>query len=732
MHGAPPAFDYTKNIVTDYGATCNGDYATATRVASIAFLSKNLSVTVNLFDSSFVGKTLLIPGAGAGEGLTAKIVTVTDAQNVVLDLQASATVSSQSVLLEWGTDDAVSFGNFNVFVRAQGAARGKLIIPTGRQCQFLSSGIVTGGQGNQFVDGAQNLVVYGYGAKISSPFHDAAFFYLGAIGTLCHNGITDAGGCTARVNSASKGATSVTLTAASLAAGYASRVTVGNYMIVTGFDTQGVWKPSGGGFGYPPNLYYYDYVIVTNINAGTGVVSFDRPLKYSYLSTWPLYCFGGPGESDCGGPATIYALTSNFNLTVEFQGLTIYQRSQQTQSSGVSATFRDVTMLAGDASLACAFPTLNINWIVINSDFSQCQIEVDKIVDQVVLTNSSFHIIENQSATPNKITTSGLTVTSMNGTPKNWFDTGSTFATIHAGVEVQGFTTEINLTNTSFGLIDSTTAQYTGGVGNPGVNSLTMSGGQITIPNTQGAMFWAVPGANNFWTGALQIGLFRVTGVTQDATNTYVQTNLTGTYPAFSAGLLNGGKLNLTQHPALKFTCTGCTGSVQATNLNSAPAGAPLFSYYKETFDGSASGPWPPNSGTQVGFPVFGNFVSASYNVTKNYTGGAGAISFLPTGQFVYTTVVPSTLTSFNYDPSLLLTAPVANRVTTCTGPTTCSTIGTQSGDTPSTPAENVWWTGLISPFIGANIAAECISTPSVCPSLTATITTDQGVVLPP
>lgn len=729
-HGAPPAFDYTKNIVTDYSAVCNGDYASATRTTSMTFLSTNLSVTTNLFDSSFVGKTINVPGAGAGGPLTATIVTVTDAQHVVLNASANTTITNQSVLLEWGTDDATAFGNFNVFARAQGAARGKLIIPAGAQCQFLTSGVVFGGQGNQFVDGAQNLTVYGYGAKISSPFHDAAFFYLGAVNSLCHKGINEAAGCSGRINSVSKGATSVTLTPASLSSGYASRYTAGNYMAVTGFDMQGVWKPSGGGFGYPPNLYYYEYVIVTNVNAATGVITFaGQPLKYDYLSTWPLYCFGDSGEADCGGPATAYGLTANFALTVEFQGLTIYQRSQQTQSSGVSATFRDVTMLAGDASLACAFPTLNITWKVITSDFSQCQIEVDKMVDTVILDRSRFHIIENQSATPSTFTTNGLTVDSMNGTPKNWFDTGSTFTAIHAGVEVQGFTTEINLTNTSFGLIDSATAQYTGGVGNPGVNSLTMASGQITIPNTQGAMFWAVPGANNFWTGAGQIGLFRVTGVTQDATNTYVQTNLTGTYPAFNASLLNAGKLNLTQHPALKFTCTGCIGSVQATNLNSAPAGSPLFSYYKETFDGTGTGPWPPNSGTQVGFPIYGNFVSATFNETKAYTGVSGSLTFSPTGQFVYTTVVPSTLTSFNYDPFVNLKATAPRTMTTsCSGPSTCSTTGNVAGDTPSTPAENVWMIGLVSPFISANISAE---SSSVWPSVTITIQADQGVVVP-
>jgi len=38
--------------------------------------------------------------------------------------------------------------------------------------------------------------------------------------------------------------------------------------------------------GYPPNVMFMDYVKVVSVNATTGLVTLDRPLKYSYDSTW--------------------------------------------------------------------------------------------------------------------------------------------------------------------------------------------------------------------------------------------------------------------------------------------------------------------------------------------------------------------------------------------------------------------------------------------------------------
>jgi hypothetical protein len=799
----------TKNIVSDYGGHCNGDYQTPTLTVSITSGTKSLTVFSNSFTGADVGKPIFIFGADVGANITASIsgttMTVTAVsggvtfnqrivgagviagttivnfisvnedgtgtyvispsqtvgsesmvaasylfttitavgsfsvgqQTVTIADNANVSISSLAGNVAWGTDDAPAFASFNTFGRAAGASPILLNNVTNGGCQILTSG--SGGNGSHFADGIQNLTFDLNGGKLSSPFpglnnQPGAFYYLGAFVPLCNIGIDSVGGCSARINSVSAGATSVTLTSASFGAGYASRFTVGNYMVLTGFDMQGLWKPFGQGFGYPPNPYFYDYVIITNVNAGTGVISFDRPLVNSYLSTWPLYDKGGDFGVDEGGPATAYALTPAFNTTVEYRNGTLYQSAQQTTALGVSATYRNITIQpAADGNRnSCPYPSRNITWTVISSDFSYCRIEVDKIVVNVVFNNSSVFVMEHQSASPNLLTTTNVNFGSgMTGTPKNWFDTGSTVPNILAGTSAYGHTTEVNLTNTNVGALAINGATSTGPAGAGISPGYSMTTGLITIPNTQNSQPWAVPGTNLFWTGAAPyIGSFRVTGVTQDGTNTYVQTNLAGGFPAYNSSLLAGGtKLNLSVNSIPKFTCTGCTGSVQAANLNSAPAGAPLFSYYKETFDGSVTGPWPPNSGTQVGFPLIGNFISATFSGTKAYTGTSGTLNMSPTGQFIYTTVVPSTLTSFNYDPFFNLKTAIPRTMTTsCSTPTSCSTTGAGAGDTPTTPAENVWMTGTISPFISANISGE---SSSLWPSVTVTITADQGVVLP-
>lgn len=805
-HGAPPAFNFTKNIVTDYGATCNGDYQNHTLTVSITSGTKLLTVFSNSFSAADIGKLSFVFGADVGANITASIsgttMTVTAVsggitfnqrivgtgvtpgttivnfisvnedgtgtylispsqtvgsesmvaasylftsitavgsfsggqQTVTIADNANVTISSLPGDIAWGTDDAPAFALFNTFGRAAGSSSILLNFPSGGGCQILSAG--TSGNGSHFVDGVQNITVDLNNGKLSSPFpglnnQPGAFYYLGAFTPLCEFGINEASGCTGRIASVSAGATTVTLTDPSWSSRF-STVDGSNWIAVTGFDTQGLWKPFGQGYGFPPNPYFYEYVKVININAGTGVLTLDRALVNTYLSTWPLYDFGGAFGADEGGPATVYALKPSFNTVVEYRNGTLYQSSQQTTALGVSATFRNITIQpAADGNRnSCPYPSRNIIWTVINSDFSYCRIEVDKIVDNVVFTNSSVFVMEHQSASPNRLTTTNVTFGSgITGTPKNWFDSGSIVPNILAGTSAYGHTTEINLTNTNFGAIAINGATSSGPAGAGISPGYTMSSGQITIPNTQNSQPWAVPGTNLFWTGAAPyIGSFRVTGVTQDATNIYVQTNLAGGFPAFNASLLGGGtKLNLSVNSAPKFTCIGCTGSVQATNLNSASAGAPLFSYYKETFDGSGTGPWPPNSGTQIGFPIIGNLISATYNVTKAYTGVASTLSFSATGQFIYTTVVPSTLNTFNYDPFTNLKI-TGSRVTSCSTPTSCSTTGTQSGDTASTPAENNWMTGVISPFISANISAE---SSSLWPSVTIVIITDQGVVLP-
>lgn len=85
----------------------------------------------------------------------------------------------------------------------------------------------------------------------------------------------------------------------------AANFTVGGWAMVCGYDHQGG--------GYPPNYRVFERLKVLSANASTGVITFDRGLKYDYYSTWFYYDDGGTwitggGFTNRVGPAGIIPL----------------------------------------------------------------------------------------------------------------------------------------------------------------------------------------------------------------------------------------------------------------------------------------------------------------------------------------------------------------------------------------------------------------------------------------
>lgn len=77
----------------------------------------------------------------------------------------------------------------------------------------------------------------------------------------------------------------------------ASQYSLGKRILICGYDQQG--------FGYPPNLRYFEEVKALTANASTGVVTLDRALKYGYKSTWYSYI---DGAGNTIGPAGALSL----------------------------------------------------------------------------------------------------------------------------------------------------------------------------------------------------------------------------------------------------------------------------------------------------------------------------------------------------------------------------------------------------------------------------------------
>jgi hypothetical protein len=303
-------------------------------------------------------------------------------------------------------DNAAAFASFNRWARATKTnANGQLIeLQVSGVCNFMTGNAPT-------FSGLRKARLMGYGATFKSNNNQPA---LGAAGGatpagICHKGLADARGCSARIASVSPGATSVMLLDTSLC----SRFTAGRWAVVTGFDLQGGFNSP---YGYPPNPHFFDYVQISSTSncRSTGQISFSPALTNSYLSTWPHFNSGNAFEADQGGPATIYALDANWGGEVDIRGVTIVS-SNQSIYQGRSTTLRDVTMIGSN----CIIPSQNESFTMINSTGTNCAIEVDKIINRLTYRGTTLRRLMFQSSSTNLLTwDGGSLILDMNGTPK--------------------------------------------------------------------------------------------------------------------------------------------------------------------------------------------------------------------------------------------------------------------------------------------------------------------------
>jgi hypothetical protein len=593
------------------------------------------------------------------------------------------TVIAKNIVTDFGArcdgivNDNAAFTAFNTWGRAQTLPI-TLTIPTGGVCMFSS----TRGSGSWFAMGIKKLLVMGYGATLSDNNGAGNGFFLGGRGVVQDNLHSS------RVATVASGSATVTLVNAAESA----RFKVGNWALMAGLDLMG--------YGFPNNPAFFEYVKIIAVNSGTGAITFAAPLKNTYKATWPLYWAGSAFEADQGGPATLYALDPSWDTEVEYRGLTISQAGQ-TYANGRSITYRDVTF----TGTACGIPTQNLVWQAINVNMSTCGMEADKLVGTVSFSGGTISSIAFQSSSIDLLQMTGTVVSHfINGTPKKALITGATIASLSPGATGYGRTDEVDCTTCVIGAISPIGVQDV-------TTTYTMSNGIISSnDSTNGPVRWAVPGTNMVFKGQYNFeGIsFQVTDVTQDSGFTRVHTTLSGGFP--SLPLRGGTALDLRAHPAPKFTCTNCTGSVDAVDLSGAPAGAPLWSYSKRTYTGNSA---------HTLAPVWGSLVSVKMNVSTTYTGSQPSINFNLDGPFV-----------INSGGSAVFWYPMINP--TIAGERDLfpsSVAGAQSGDSLSAPGTGTFLLNdQITPKLSADIGGE---NPSVWPTITIEIKTDQGVVNP-
>lgn len=339
------------------------------------------------------------------------------------------------------TNTLAAFNSFNAWALTSTAqAQGKLI-----ELRVTGTCFASGGNARPF-KGLTKVRLWGYGTTFTGTGAMPGLGVADTVPGICHKALDNASGCSARLNTVSAGSTSVTINttgySGSLSA-LCSRFVTGKWAVVTGFDLQGGYNAP---YGYPPNPHFFDYVQIgsTANCASTGAIDISRPLTYGYLSTWPLFNAGNSGESDQGGPATIYALDQYWGGEVDLRGFELTDTANQSIYQGRYVKLQNVTMQGSH----CIIPSQNETFEMVNSTGTSCAIEVDKIINNLTYRGTTLRRLMFQSSSTNTLTwDGGSLVLDLNGTPKVANISNLTTPTIKLGPYAYGTGTSATCTN---------------------------------------------------------------------------------------------------------------------------------------------------------------------------------------------------------------------------------------------------------------------------------------------
>jgi hypothetical protein len=242
---------------------------------------------------------------------------------------------------------------------------------TGRTAQFWSAGI------KQFVMfGASQGATTIFGAPQFGGF-----------------GIKQNGSRFAKIATVAAGSNAVRL----LTPSQVSLFFVGQWVNVTGLNIQDIF---GVGYGFPPNLHFYEYQQITDIDTNPasptyGRMTFSAPLKNSYKATWPEQNQGSAFEVNSGGPAGIYSLDPTWDIDALYRDFTLTGPSPvQVYAIGRKIVWQDCTFLNAIGPI----PTQNKYWAAIRCTAASTGMEVDKLTTDMVMDQCTWNQVQFQSS----------------------------------------------------------------------------------------------------------------------------------------------------------------------------------------------------------------------------------------------------------------------------------------------------------------------------------------------
>jgi hypothetical protein len=569
----------------------------------------------------------------------------------------------------------------------------------------------------------------------------------------------------------SAGASCVTLTTPATASNYP----VGSWAYTLAIGTQAN--------SYPANPSIYQWVQIASANAGTGQVCFTQALLDNYKAAPPWIDFG-PGHTGdqcsntpCGSNGYLVGTIGNFAKRVyHFKGGT-WTNSTPNHIDGAYIIFDSMTW--GGSGQVCWFPSQHISVLWVNISAPNCDIEMDKIVDNLVLDNSLIGDIRYQSAGSFKNTTlQNNSQSTFIGMPRHSFcnnskiklqQIGPTFGFTHsfAGVNCTfvaampaslGGANTISLDDTPpccFGLTFSyqgsgtflasqTSVGQAHGVVNSCFGSSDSTGlscmqlPQFSYPGPSSeppaVFFWSC-GANSGCGYSFKVSDHSWTPLSAGDSNGHLNivTSMTGV--SLPTGIDTAGNGQALPDNMRSWSCSNCTGNADAIDLSQPGAqNAPLWTYSKRTYTCANNLANVPNSldidvnhsGLNVGQHVFGVFTFAKITVTQADTTGATPV-FQPFGPFTYSLVDQSgTLTSVNIASNAIDLTRTGLRTINPT--TTSGSVGT---DALTPPGFTRAWIegGSAFPFSNLVLAGEPANQ---CPVVTVELQADRTTLIYP
>jgi hypothetical protein len=250
---------------------------------------------------------------------------------------------------------------------------------------------------NRWLYGVQNYIIDGWGTRFqctsnNSFVQNAQALWTGDFfndsGKVAYSGSnTYVNGYL--INTASAGAIQVTTTVAANAGNFAP----GDQVLVYGYDQQGS--------GYPPNMRYFDYMVVSTVNSSTGVITFananvgrlefSNQLGNSYDSRWedtPNYF--GSGAPNYGAPRILNLQRKNYSIPqlAWIRGATFLDGLNNASAFGVEITAQIVIL---DFVNSAAFNISESNQgLVRNSAFNGEESSGDKEVNSLLVQDTTI------------------------------------------------------------------------------------------------------------------------------------------------------------------------------------------------------------------------------------------------------------------------------------------------------------------------------------------------------